>query len=77
MITGINESKALTKHIPYECKCRFDGENIIQTNQSFSEYFETFWRFTNFSSHHKWNDARLLLINMTYELLRKLPILGN
>ena len=42
MITGINESKALTKHIPYECKRRFDGENIIQTNQSFSEYFETF-----------------------------------
>ena len=25
MITGINESKALTKYIPCECKCRFDG----------------------------------------------------
>ena len=25
MITGINESKTLTKHITYECKCRFDG----------------------------------------------------
>ena len=25
MITGINESKALTKHISFECKCRFDG----------------------------------------------------
>ena len=25
MITGINESKTLTKHIPYECKCKFDG----------------------------------------------------
>ena len=24
MITGTNESKALTKHISYECKCRFD-----------------------------------------------------
>ena len=24
MITGINESKALTKHISYECKCKFD-----------------------------------------------------
>ena len=23
--TGINESKALTKHISCECKCRFDG----------------------------------------------------
>ena len=26
MITGINESKTLTKHISYECKCRFDGK---------------------------------------------------
>ena len=25
MITGINESKALTKHISCECKCRFDS----------------------------------------------------
>ena len=25
MIAGINESKALTKHISCECKCRFDG----------------------------------------------------
>ena len=26
MITGINESKTLTKHISCKCKCRFDGE---------------------------------------------------
>ena len=25
MITGINELKALTKHISCKCKCRFDG----------------------------------------------------
>ena len=25
MITGINESKTLAKHILSECKCRFDG----------------------------------------------------
>ena len=25
MITGIKESKTLTKHISCECKCRFDG----------------------------------------------------
>ena len=25
MITGINESKTLTKHISYKCKARFDG----------------------------------------------------
>ena len=32
MITEINESKTLTKHISYECKCRFDGKNVIQMN---------------------------------------------
>ena len=32
MITGINESKILTKHISCECKCRFDGKNVIQIN---------------------------------------------
>ena len=25
LITGINESKILTKHIPCECKCKFDS----------------------------------------------------
>ena len=30
IITGINESKTLTKHILCECKCRFDGKNVIQ-----------------------------------------------
>ena len=26
MISGINESKTLTKHISCECKCKFDGK---------------------------------------------------
>ena len=26
MITGINETKALTKHLSWKCKCRFDGK---------------------------------------------------
>ena len=25
IITGINEKKTLTKHISYECKCKFDN----------------------------------------------------
>ena len=25
MITGKNESKILTRHISYECKCKLDG----------------------------------------------------
>ena len=29
MITGINESKTLTKHISCECKCKCDGTKCI------------------------------------------------
>ena len=29
MITEINESKILTKHMSYECKCEFDGRKCI------------------------------------------------
>ena len=28
MITGINESKALTKHISCKCRCKFDGKKF-------------------------------------------------
>ena len=32
MITGINESKPLTKHISCKWKCKFDGWNETQIN---------------------------------------------
>ena len=32
MITGTSESKTLTKHILCKCKCKFDGNNVIQIN---------------------------------------------
>ena len=32
MITGINESKTLTKDISCECKCRLMEKNVIQIN---------------------------------------------
>ena len=32
MITGINQSKTLTKHISCEFECRFEGKNVIQIN---------------------------------------------
>ena len=32
MVTGINESKTLTKDISCEYKCKFDGKNVIQIN---------------------------------------------
>ena len=35
MITGITESKALTKHLSFECKCKFDGKKC-NSNQSWN-----------------------------------------
>ena len=32
MITGINESKRLRKHMSCECKCKLAGKNVIQIN---------------------------------------------
>ena len=29
MITGMNESQTLTKHISCKCKCRFDGQKML------------------------------------------------
>ena len=46
---------------------------ILEKLQSFS-YFETLWCFTKFSFHHKWNDARLLLINMVYIQSMRTPV---
>ena len=33
MITGIKESKTLTKHITCECKCEFDGTKFMSNQQ--------------------------------------------
>ena len=33
MITGINESKILTKHVPCECKCKFNGRKCNSTQK--------------------------------------------
>ena len=40
MITGINESKPLTKHIPCECKCKFDGKNVTEINGGITINFD-------------------------------------
>ena len=39
----------------------------------FHDILRLFGCFNKFSFHHKWNDARLLLINMIYELSHDLP----
>ena len=37
MVTGINESKTLTKHISSECKCKFDGTKC-KSKQRWNNY---------------------------------------
>ena len=34
MITGINESKTLTKYVSCKCKCRFDGRKCNSNQKS-------------------------------------------
>ena len=40
MITGINESKPLTKHISCKFICKFDGKNVIQINGGITINFD-------------------------------------
>ena len=37
IITGINESKIITKHISRQCKCKFDGRKC-NSNQKWNNY---------------------------------------
>ena len=36
MVRGINESRTLTKHIPYKSECKFDG-NKCNSNQKWNK----------------------------------------
>ena len=43
MITGINESRTLTKHAPYKCECKFDGrksnmDQKLNNNKCWCDY---------------------------------------
>ena len=50
MVTGINESKTLIKHISCECKCKFGGRKY-NSNQNWNNIK---WRceFKNIKEHH-------------------------
>ena len=39
MITEINESKTLTKHTSFECKCRFDGRKCNSDQWQINDKF--------------------------------------
>ena len=61
MITEINESKTLTKHISWENKCRFDGR-ICNSNQKWNND-KCRYKCKNPKEHHAcekdyfWNHA--------------------
>ena len=45
MVTGMNESKILTKHMSYECKCKFNGRKY-SSNQKW-HHNECQWEYKN------------------------------
>ena len=61
MIIGINESKPLTKHISYQCKCKFDGKKC-NLNQNWNND-KCRCKCKNSKKHHRyekdciWNPA--------------------
>ena len=44
MITGIKESKTLTKHISCKCKCKFIVENLIQIKSEIIIIIDSIWK---------------------------------
>ena len=62
------KSPYLTAHIKlnYETGCTGRLSEKKMYPQRFSYYFETLWCFTKFFFQHKWNEVRLLVINMVY-----------
>ena len=67
MITGINESKALTKHISCECKCRFDERkcNSDQWWNNDKRWFDCKKRHVC-KKDHVWNPASFNCENGKY-----------
>ena len=67
MITGINESKTLTKHISRECKCKFD-KTKCNSNQWWNNY--KCWceckKKSVYEKDYVWNPAVCIYENRKY-----------
>ena len=69
MITGINESKTLTKYISCEYKYRFDGKNVIQINGRIATNVDACEMLINVYACEKdyvWNPATCISENGKY-----------
>ena len=66
-ITGINESKTLTKHISCECECKFDGTEC-NSNQSWNN--NKCWceckKIHIFEKEYIWNPSTCIYENVKY-----------
>ena len=61
MIAGINESKTLTKHISWECKCKFDTRKC-NSNQ----WWNNNKRRCGCSKDYTWNPSKCCFENGKY-----------
>ena len=59
-------SKKLWSNAPIENFARDIGIHPYDVKAKVISSVETFWCFTKFFFHHKWNELRLLVTNMVY-----------
>ena len=57
-IAGVNESKTVTKHISWECKCKFDGRKCISNQKWNNDKCQCEWKNYNIcEKDYIWNPA--------------------
>ena len=67
MITGINESKALTKHISCECKCKFDGTKCNSNQWWNNDKCRCEYKKINvYEKDYVWNPSKCIFGNENY-----------
>ena len=67
MITGINESKTLTKHISCECKCKFDGKKRNSDQWWNNDKCRCEWKKCRVcEKYYIWNPATCICENGKY-----------
>ena len=68
MITGINESKPLTKHISFECKCKSDGTKR-NSNQWWNKK-KIMFRNKKIKKNNKKNNKKIMFRNLLLVIVK-------
>ena len=66
IITGINESKVLTKDISCEFICKFDGKNVNQVNSGITIYADVSVKKYICEKSYVWNPSTCICENRKY-----------